>query len=111
MSGKRAQALLEYLIILGIAIGALSAMQMYFQRGIKSAVRVVADEIGSQEAAAEVREQDQSVSTSTAMTRKRQSNTVRILGTQHSQQINYISEMPLEDGRPSYSTQITIEDR
>lgn len=45
---NKAQSLIEYGLILGIATVALLSMQTYFKRGIQSMVKVVADDYGSQ---------------------------------------------------------------
>jgi len=44
----KAQSILEYIVLVGIIAAALTAMQFYFRRAIQAAVKVAADEIGSQ---------------------------------------------------------------
>ncbi len=44
----RAQATFEYAIILAIVAGALTAMQVYFKRGIQAGVKICSDELGGQ---------------------------------------------------------------
>jgi hypothetical protein len=45
---RRAQGILEYVVILGIVATALMAMSLYFRRGIQAAVKVATDEMGGQ---------------------------------------------------------------
>lgn len=45
---NRAQSILEYAILIGVIAAALSAMQIYFRRGIQAVIRVAADEVGCQ---------------------------------------------------------------
>ena len=44
----RAQSIIEYALILGIVAIALSAMQLYFRRSLQAAIKLAADDIGSQ---------------------------------------------------------------
>lgn len=48
LRNKKAQSILEYAVLLGLVGLALSAMQIYFKRGIQSVIKVAADEVGSQ---------------------------------------------------------------
>lgn len=43
------QATLEYAVVLGLVVAALTMMQVYVRRGIQSAIKLSADEIGRQE--------------------------------------------------------------
>lgn len=45
----KAQSIIEYALLLGIIGLALGAMQLYFKRGIQAAIKVSADQLGSQE--------------------------------------------------------------
>jgi len=45
---NQAQATFEYAIILAIVAGALTAMQVYFKRGIQAGIRICSDELGEQ---------------------------------------------------------------
>jgi len=45
---KIAQSILEYVLIFGVVATALSMMQIYFKRSIQAAVKIAADDIGSQ---------------------------------------------------------------
>jgi len=49
LRNKKAQSILEYAVLLGLAGIALSSMQVYFKRGIQSVIKVAADEVGKQE--------------------------------------------------------------
>lgn len=51
---RKAQSILEYAIVLGIVAIALSAMSLYFRRGIQAVVKVAADEAGNQKDAEEI---------------------------------------------------------
>lgn len=51
---NKSQSILEYAVVLGIAIIALSAMSLYFRRGILSIIKVAADEAGNQSGAEEI---------------------------------------------------------
>lgn len=44
----RAQSIMEYVVLLGVIAAALTAMQIYFKRGIQAVVKVAADEMGEQ---------------------------------------------------------------
>jgi len=44
----RAQAAFEYAIILAIVVTAMTAMQVYFKRGIQAGIRICSDELGEQ---------------------------------------------------------------
>lgn len=44
----QAQATFEYAIILAIVAGALTAMQVYFKRGIQAGIKICSDELGGQ---------------------------------------------------------------
>jgi len=48
-----AQSVLEYAILIGLVGAALASMQLCFQRGIQSAIKITADTIGSQSEAEE----------------------------------------------------------
>ncbi len=48
IKNSKGQNLIEYALILGIIAVALFAMQTYFQRGIQSVIKVVADDYGPQ---------------------------------------------------------------
>ncbi|UCB56778.1 MAG: hypothetical protein JSV30_06190 [Candidatus Omnitrophota bacterium] len=54
ISSKRAQAVLEYAVVLGIVALALGMMQVYLMRGIQAGVKIAADEIGLQEDSVEL---------------------------------------------------------
>ena len=45
----KGQNLMEYAIIIGIVVVAVSAMQTYIRRGIQAMIKVAADEMGTQE--------------------------------------------------------------
>lgn len=45
----KGQNLMEYAIIIGIVLIALSTMQTYIRRGIQAMIKVAADEMGTQE--------------------------------------------------------------
>jgi len=51
---NKSQSTLEYSIVLGIIIVALSAMTLYFRRGIQSVIKVASDEAGNQKDAEEI---------------------------------------------------------
>ena len=51
---NKSQSILEYAIVLGVAIIALSAMALYFRRGIQSVIKVAADEVGYQKNAEDI---------------------------------------------------------
>lgn len=51
---KNAQSILEYVVILGVVAMALATMQIYFRRSINAAIKLTADEIGSQGDAQEI---------------------------------------------------------
>ena len=51
---NKSQSILEYAIVLGVAIVALSAMALYFRRGIQSVIKIAADEAGNQKDAEEI---------------------------------------------------------
>ena len=40
---------MEYALLIGVAALALAGLRLYFQRGIQSAVRIAADEMGNQD--------------------------------------------------------------
>lgn len=44
----KAQSILEYVLILGIAAAALMLMQLYMRRSIQGVIKVAADELGEQ---------------------------------------------------------------
>ncbi len=44
----RSQATFEYAIILAIVVTALTAMQLYFKRGIQAGIKMCSDELGGQ---------------------------------------------------------------
>jgi len=46
---NRGQNIIEYTLILGIVVLALSAMQTYVRRGIQAGIKIAADELGPQE--------------------------------------------------------------
>lgn len=48
MRNSRAQSILEYAVIIGIAGAALFAMQLYFRRSVQAVVKLAADEVGCQ---------------------------------------------------------------
>ncbi len=48
MNKTKAQATFEYAIILAIVAGALTAMQVYFKRGIQAGIKICSDELGEQ---------------------------------------------------------------
>ena len=45
---------MEYAVVLSLVVVALSAMALYFRRGIQSVIKVAADEAGKQEDAEEI---------------------------------------------------------
>lgn len=51
---NRSQSILEYAVVLSIAIVALSAMSLFFRRGIQSVIKIAADEAGNQKDAEEI---------------------------------------------------------
>lgn len=51
---RNGQSILEYAVVLGLVVVALSAMALYFRRGIQSVIKVAADEVGKQEDAEEI---------------------------------------------------------
>jgi hypothetical protein len=51
---KKAQSILEYILIVGIVGMALGAMQLYFRRTVQSAIKIAADELGDQQDAQEI---------------------------------------------------------
>ena len=51
---NKSQSILEYAIVLGVVIVALSAMSLYFRRGIQSVIKVAADEVGNQSDSEEI---------------------------------------------------------
>jgi Flp pilus assembly pilin Flp len=44
-----AQSVLEYAVILALVAVALTIMQLYFKRGVQSAIKFAADQVGTQE--------------------------------------------------------------
>ena len=50
---NKGQNIIEYALILGVVVLALSAMQTYIKRGIQAGIKVAADELGQQEDAEE----------------------------------------------------------
>lgn len=46
---KKAQALIEYGLLLGITTAAILGMQTYIKRGIQAQIKISADELGKQE--------------------------------------------------------------
>ena len=44
-----AQSTLEYAVIIAVVAAVLTGMRFYFQRGLQSAIKVAADQIGTQE--------------------------------------------------------------
>jgi Flp pilus assembly pilin Flp len=50
---RKGQGIIEYAIILGLIVAALSAMRVYIKRGIQAGIKVAADQLGSQENAEE----------------------------------------------------------
>ncbi|MBU3934113.1 hypothetical protein KKD20_06895 [Patescibacteria group bacterium] len=46
---SKGQSIIEYALILGIVVIALSAMQVYVKRGIQAGIKIAADEMGAQE--------------------------------------------------------------
>lgn len=114
---KRAQALTEYVLILGIVALALSGIRIYFERGIKSAVKLAADEFGNQDDA--VTPEEDSITTQHSLIHRTQdSSTQEIIsnsgsGKLHSfNTLSNLSVLPLdEDGNnPSYTESITEEE-
>ena len=67
---NRSQSILEYTVILSIAVIVLSAMSLYFRRGIQSVIKVAADEFGDQKEAEEVDPLQGIASTSSNIKRK-----------------------------------------
>ena len=51
---NRGQSIVEYTVVLGLVILALSAMSFYFRRGIQSVVKTAADEAGNQSDAEDI---------------------------------------------------------
>ncbi|MCG2713861.1 MAG: hypothetical protein L6308_03320 [Candidatus Omnitrophica bacterium] len=51
---NKGQGILEYAVVFGLVIIALSAMSLYFRRGIQSVIKVAADEAGNQSDAEEI---------------------------------------------------------
>lgn len=45
----KAQSIVEYAILIGVIFAALAAMQVYSRRGINAAIRVAADQVGTQD--------------------------------------------------------------
>jgi hypothetical protein len=43
------QSILEYTVVLAVVAAAVAAMQLYFKRGVQSAIKVAADQVGTQE--------------------------------------------------------------
>jgi len=66
---RKAQSILEYAIVLGIVAIVLSAMSLYFRRGIQAVVRVASDELGNQKDAEEI-DPLKGVKTSSAVSRQ-----------------------------------------
>lgn len=46
---RKAQSMLEYVVLLGIVAAALAAMQGYFKGAVQAVVKIAADELGDQE--------------------------------------------------------------
>lgn len=46
---KRAQALIEYAMVIGVVSAAFIAINVYMKRGIQAEIRISADELGKQE--------------------------------------------------------------
>lgn len=53
LRNKKAQSILEYAVLLGLAGIALFTMQIYFKRGIQSVIKAAADEVGGQKGSEE----------------------------------------------------------
>lgn len=51
---NKAQSIMEYAIIMGLVVAALTTMQVYIKRGIQAGIKVAADEIGRQQDAEEI---------------------------------------------------------
>lgn len=124
LRNKKAQSILEYAVLLGLAGIALSTMQVYFKRGIQSVIKVAADEVGGQKGSEEFDPIKGSKSDSkvrrvvsgapAATADLAQGVTERQVVSADGNRIRYIysvSEVqPHEDGTKSYSTYITRRD-
>lgn len=114
---NKAQAISEYVLILFIVALALGAMKIYFQRGINAAVRLVADDIGSQEQAVQIIN-PRIITTSRSEIRSQKSDTTTTSiqdtdsGKERMVSIDSTDQVvPLGEDRPSQSIQITEEDK
>lgn len=71
---NKGQSIMEYAIIIGIVVIALSAMQVYVRRGIQATIKVAADQLGPQEYAVsdqgEQRESKSEIDTETTSTQR-----------------------------------------
>jgi len=120
MLRKKAQSIAEYVLILSIVGLALGAMNTYFQRGIKAAVKVVADGIGDQEKALEV-DPDKITTSESKVRRSQVSNITQTYNEPgktetvsiEKEESNVLDLGKDELGNPihSYNKQITLEDR
>jgi len=85
---RKGQSILEYAIVLSVIIFALSAMSLYFRRGIQAVVKVAADEAGNQKDAEDI---NPITGTKTASAINRQAQTTqgsKILGGSRVSDIN-----------------------
>lgn len=124
LRNKKAQSILEYAVLLGLAGIALFSMQVYFKRGIQSVIKVAADEVGSQKGSEEfdpikgsksdskVRRVVSGAPAATAdLAQGVSERQVVDSGGRKIRYIHSVSEVqPLEDGTKSYSTYITRRD-
>jgi hypothetical protein len=46
---KRAQSISEYVVLITVVATAITVMQLYFRRSIQAAVKIAADQVGSQQ--------------------------------------------------------------
>ncbi len=46
---NKAQSIIEYSVLLGLVVAAFVGMQVYLKRGIQAAVKISADQLGSQQ--------------------------------------------------------------
>lgn len=106
MHKKAGEVVMEYALLIGVAALALAGLRLYFQRGIQSAVRIAADEIGNQDDSV-IYDLDKGGLSSSAMRNTTGSRTIIDSRKDGSRGIDLYTEskvLPYEENTPSSTT-------
>lgn len=75
---RKGQSIVEYTVIIGLVVAALTTMQVYVRRGIQAGIKIAADELGPQEDAGETDPQKGTKSASEINTKTTSAQRIRL---------------------------------